>query len=228
MAAAGLIVALAAPAAYSMSTAAQPHSGAIPSVGPASAGRLGFGGGRPGGGGNFGTNRQFGNGQGQAPGGFPFGGTNGNGQGNANGQGTTGGPGNFANPGGQGGRGGIGSLLNGSTPSSQLVALLKQGASGYRWTAAAVGSNSAAGVQLAAGEPIMAIGGFNGTDPTPTLAQFKQYVAQGKIHYFIGGSGLGSGQGGSSTSSQITSWVQQTFKSTTVGGTTVYDLTTTA
>jgi len=228
VAAAGLIVALAAPAAYSMSTAAQPHSGAIPSVGPASAGRLGFGGGRPGGGGNFGTNRQFGNGQGQAPGGFPFGGTNGNGQGNANGQGTTGGPGNFANPGGQGGRGGIGSLLNGSTPSSQLVALLKQGASGYRWTAAAVGSNSAAGVQLAAGEPIMAIGGFNGTDPTPTLAQFKQYVAQGKIHYFIGGSGLGSGQGGSSTSSQITSWVQQTFKSTTVGGTTVYDLTTTA
>ena len=46
-------------------------------------------------------------------------------------------------------------------------------------------SNNAAGYQLASGEPVMAIGGFNGTDPAPTLAQFEQYVAAGKIHYFI-------------------------------------------
>ena len=39
----------------------------------------------------------------------------------------------------------------------------------------------------------MAIGGFNGTDPTPTLAQFEQYVAQGRIHYFMGGGGFGGG-----------------------------------
>jgi len=234
VAAAGLIVALAAPAAYSMATAAQPHSGAIPSVGPASAGGLGFG--RPGGG-NFGTNRQFGGtqGQGQAPGGFAFG-TPGQGQGNGttNGQGQASpfggqgnGNGNGNGNGGFGGRGGVGSLLNGSNPSSQLVALLKQGASGYTWTAAAVGSNSAAGVQLATGEPVMAIGGFNGTDPTPTLAQFQQYVRDGKIHYFIAsGGGMTGGQGGSSTSSQITAWVEQNFKSTTAGGTTVYDLST--
>jgi len=213
VAAAGLIVALAAPAAYSMATAAQPHSGAIPSVGPASAG--GFGGTR----GQFGGTPGQGQAQGQGGFGAPSqnqGGTTGNQFGG--GQGTSN---------GTGGQGGIGSLLNGSTPSSQLVALLKQGASGYTWTAAAVGSNSAAGVQLASGEPVMAIGGFNGTDPTPTLAQFQQYVAQHKIHYFIAsGGGMGGGQGGSSTSSQITSWVEQNFKSTTVGGTTVYDLST--
>jgi 4-amino-4-deoxy-L-arabinose transferase-like glycosyltransferase len=220
VAAAGLIVALAAPAAYSMATAAQPHSGAIPSVGPASA--VGFGG--PGG---FGARRQFGGAQGQAPGGFPFG-TPGQSQGNGP-FGGQGGPfgGNGGN-GGNGGFGGMGGLLNGSNPSSQLVALLKQGAAGYAWTAAAIGSNSAAGVQLASGEPVMAIGGFNGTDPTPTLAQFQQYVAEHKIHYFIasGGSGFGGGQAGSSTSSQITAWVEQSFQSTTVGGTTVYDLST--
>ena len=47
--------------------------------------------------------------------------------------------------------------------------------------------------------PIMAIGGFNGTDPAPTLAQFEQYVAQGRIHYFLG-SGGGFGGGGSGDS----------------------------
>lgn len=35
--------------------------------------------------------------------------------------------------------------------------------------------------------PVMPIGGFNGSDPSPTLTQFKAYVAAGKIHYFIGG-----------------------------------------
>ncbi|MDQ6915016.1 MAG: glycosyl transferase, partial [Actinomycetota bacterium] len=66
---------------------------------------------------------------------------------------------------------------------------------------------------------------FNGTDPAPSLAQFEQYVNQGKIHYFIGGGrGLGGGNG-SSNPSAITAWVQQTFTSTTVDGSTVYDLT---
>ncbi len=73
----------------------------------------------------------------------------------------------------------------------------------------------------------MAIGGFNGTDPSPTLAQFKQYVADGKIHYFIA-SGMGDGgMGGSGdgASSRITSWVEATFKKVTVGSSTFYDLT---
>ena len=55
--------------------------------------------------------------------------------------------------------------------------------------AATTGSNSASGYQLATGDPVMAIGGFNGTDPTPTLAQFEQYVSEGRIHYYVGGGG---------------------------------------
>ena len=82
----------------------------------------------------------------------------------------------------------------------------------------------------------MSIGGFNGTDPSPTLAQFQSDVAAHEIHYFIGG-GLGGGRGsfgrglpgagddGASTSGAITSWVEQNFTATTVGGVTVYDLT---
>jgi hypothetical protein len=52
-------------------------------------------------------------------------------------------------------------------------------------------------------------------------------VREGKIHYFIGGGGFGGGfgGGGSSTSSAISSWVSANFTSQTVGGVTVYDLT---
>ena len=57
----------------------------------------------------------------------------------------------------------------------------------YTWAAAVVGSNNAAGYQLAGGAPVMAVGGFNGTDPSPTLEEFQNYVADGRIHYFIGG-----------------------------------------
>jgi hypothetical protein len=71
----------------------------------------------------------------------------------------------------------------------------------------------------------MAIGGFNGTDPYPTLASFEALVKQGKVHYFVDGGGGGPGAGTSSASSAISSWVESNFTSTTVGGVTVYDLT---
>ncbi len=77
----------------------------------------------------------------------------------------------------------------------------------------------------------MAIGGFNGTDPAPTLAQFERYVSEGKIHYYIAsggggfGGGFGGGAGGSGHASQITSWVKSHFTAQTIGGVTVYDLT---
>ena len=101
--------------------------------------------------------------------------------------------------------------------------------------AATVGADSASGYQLATDDPVMAIGGFNGTDPAPTLAQFEQDVREGKVHYFIasgagGGPGLAGGTGGGGTGStsddadRITSWVEGHFTARTVGGVTVYDL----
>jgi 4-amino-4-deoxy-L-arabinose transferase-like glycosyltransferase len=124
--------------------------------------------------------------------------------------------------GGGTGRGG-GSFLNASTPGAALVKLLQTNAAQYTWVGATIDANSAAGYQLATAAPIMAIGGFNGTDPAPSLAQFEHYVAQGRIHYFLGsGGGRSSGTG---TSSQIAQWVAQHFTATTVDGVTVYDLT---
>jgi 4-amino-4-deoxy-L-arabinose transferase-like glycosyltransferase len=144
--------------------------------------------------------------------------------------GSTGGPGGGRAPGGGlGGRGGgIGGLLNGSTSSAAMTALLRADASSYRWVAAAVGSQNASGYQLASGESVMPIGGFNGSDPSPTLAQFKAWVAAGEIHYFIGSDSVGGGRGpggGSGSSSAIASWVSSTFTAQTVDGVTVYELT---
>jgi hypothetical protein len=116
----------------------------------------------------------------------------------------------------QGGR----SFLQASRPGAQLTSMLEANAGRYRWVAATIDANSAAGYELATGEPVMAIGGFNGSDPAPSLAQFQGFVAGGQIHYFIGG-GMrrGSAAGG------IETWVSLHFTATIVDGVTVYDLT---
>ena len=119
----------------------------------------------------------------------------------------------------------MGSLLNGSTVGSALKTLLEADGSKYTWVAAAIGSNEASGYQLATQLPVMPIGGFNGSDPYPSLAQFEKYVAQGKIHYFIASGGVGQSNGGSNVGSQITSWVEAHYTAKTVDGVTVYDLT---
>lgn len=80
----------------------------------------------------------------------------------------------------------------------------------------------------------MAAAVFNGTDPVPTLAQFQQLVADGRIRYFIGGIGIGGGAGGargpvsastgSGDAQLIADWVAQTFAAQTVDGVTLDDL----
>jgi hypothetical protein len=111
-----------------------------------------------------------------------------------------------------------------TSANTQLVALLK--ATTTKWAAATVGSQEAAPLELASGKAILAIGGFNGGDNAPTLAQFQQLVAAGKVHYFVAGrGGFGGPGGGGGSGSAITSWVESHYSSQTVGSTTVYDLT---
>jgi 4-amino-4-deoxy-L-arabinose transferase-like glycosyltransferase len=155
---------LASPAVYSIATAAAPHSGAIPSVGPARQG--------------------------------------------------------FAGPGG---------LLDSPTPGPALSATLSTDAHNFTWAAAVVGSNNAAGYQLASGAPIMAVGGFNGTDPSPTLEEFQRYVADRLIHYFIRGKMMIGHWGGATTGSResadIAEWVETHYAPQTVDRVIIYDLT---
>ncbi|WP_327116563.1 glycosyltransferase family 39 protein [Streptomyces sp. NBC_01341] len=242
----GLAASLAGPAAYTVSTLNTGHQGSIVTAGPSGASMGGPGGGRGGGfPGGFpgGGMRPPGQGMqqgGRAPGnaldgGFPGGGTPGQGaqqggqapNGNQGGQAPGGRqgvmPGGGAGEGGAGG-GGMGGLLNGASVDSEAATLLKQDADAYTWAAAAIGSQNAASYQLATGDPVMAVGGFNGSDPSPTLDRFKKYVADGRVHYFIAG-GMGGGMGGEGTSSRISSWVEDNFEEITAGNATFYDLT---
>ncbi|GEE01259.1 glycosyl transferase [Gordonia spumicola] len=212
---AAIVAGLAGPLAYTIDTVNTGKEGAIISAGPRVAGgmfgpgghhRGGFGGMTPPGMGSTGNRGGMSFPGGTMPGATGPGSTN-SGMNN------------------RGMNGPAGGLLNGSKPSDEMVALLRDNASEYTWVAAAVGSNEASGYQIASGYSVMPIGGFNGTDPSPTLAQFKQYVADGKIHYFIeGGRGM-MGGGSEGTSAQIKEWITATFTSKTVDGVTLYDLT---
>jgi hypothetical protein len=242
-----LVAGLAGPAAYALDTVGTAQTGAIPSAGPASAGFGGGPGGGPGSRGGFPGAGQAGRGptgagasggtgvpggSGASSGNAVPGGTAGTGAasggmpgGNAAAGGTStggmprGGSGGFGAGHGQGGGG-----LGGNTAvSSALTKLLQQDAASYRWVAATEGSTAAAPLELATGDAVMSIGGFNGTDPWPTLAVFKELVAKHEIHYYVGqgSQSFGGGRG----SSAIAAWVAAHFTKQTVGGQTVYDLT---
>jgi 4-amino-4-deoxy-L-arabinose transferase-like glycosyltransferase len=231
-----LVAGLAGPLAYSLDTVNSTHTGSLPSAGPQLAsvfggpgGSLGGAPGRAGGGFAGGSAGAGGSTGGSSSGaGFP-GGLAGTGSG-----GSTGSQGGFPSRGvgGSGGAlgagaggGGFGGGLSGNTQvSSALIKLLEQNASDYKWIAATEGSQEAAPIELATGgDAVMAIGGFNGTDPAPTLAEFEAMVANHEIHYYVG---RGSDSfGGGNGSSAIASWVAAHFSAKTVGGVTVYDLT---
>ncbi len=204
----GVVAALLGTGAFAMATAASAHTGSIPSVGPAAAqtgGGTGGGsptGGRTGGGGP-------GGGSGSASGGP--GNTGSTSTGSSSATSTTGTSSSTVSTTGGG---------DAATTSTALTTALK--ATTTTWAAAVVGDQSAAQLELDSGKAVIAIGGWSGTDASPTLAQFKAYVAAGKITYFI----AGSSQGGSSgVASQITAWVEANYTSTTIGGQTVYVLT---
>jgi 4-amino-4-deoxy-L-arabinose transferase-like glycosyltransferase len=237
-----LVTGLAGPLAYSIDTAATAHGGSIPTAGPAVTGSSsgpGGAGGPGAAGGSGGSGRTGGSGRGGFPGAAGRTGTGQPGTGQAGGAP----PGTGAFPGSAGRTPGASSSSRGAalpggtagatpggtgTVSGALSRLLESGASGYRWAAATVGSTTAASLELGSdGVPVMAIGGFSGTDPAPTLAEFEALVSAHEIHYFVtSGSGVGAAGpgGGSGSAARITAWVKAHFTAKTVGGMTVYDL----
>jgi 4-amino-4-deoxy-L-arabinose transferase-like glycosyltransferase len=221
----GLVAALSGPIAYTATTLSTGHSGSVPSAGPTSTATAtafapgGGGGGFPSGaigGAGRRTGEGFPGGTGAPPSGsgsFPAGGEGLGGGGFTRGSFPAGGPGGA-------GAGGA------ATTSKALTKALEAGASSYRWVAATFGSQSAAVLELATGDPVMAIGGFSGQGGNLSLSAFEGYVSKGEIHYFIASGAGGGGPGGNGSSdAAITSWVEAHFKAETVGGQTVYDLT---
>jgi len=103
-----------------------------------------------------------------------------------------------------------------ATPSAELVELLRS--TGRTWSGATNGAHSGAALALASDTTVMGIGGFSGADPAPTLDKFQGIVAAGEVRWFI------DQQPDPGSNSEIVTWVQENFESTTVGDHTVYDL----
>ena len=125
---------------------------------------------------------------------------------------------------GQGGPGGPGGGTN-----SALVQYLEANRGGYTFLLAVPSSQEASSIILWTGDPVMAMGGFSGSDPILTVAQLQQAVANHVVRFFLVG-GMGGPGGGNNA---ITAWieahgtvVQQTGTSGGgFGGGTLYEVT---
>ena len=114
-----------------------------------------------------------------------------------------------------------------STADAALIAYLEAHRGSATYLVAGTGSQTTASIIIASGQPVITIGGFNGGDPAPTLAEFEHLVATGQVHYvLVGGTGGGfggGGPGGSGTASAIDSWVTShgtVVSSSAIGGST--------
>jgi 4-amino-4-deoxy-L-arabinose transferase-like glycosyltransferase len=207
VAAGGLAVVamLLAPAAYAWQTMNTGYNGGDPHPGPATANA--FGGGFGGFGGVTVISKS---GTTTVPdGGFPGGGFGGPGGGF---------PG--LDGGGRGGPGGPG----GGAANATLIDYLVANRGDARWIVAVNGSGSAGQIELATGLPVMAMGGFTGSDPWPSLEQLQRYVADGELRFVVVGGGFGGGIGGfGGSSSAVESWVSTSCTAVTSVSSSLYD-----
>ncbi|MCU0504682.1 MAG: glycosyltransferase family 39 protein [Chloroflexi bacterium] len=202
VAAIGVAALLAGPVAYSTYTVGQAISGGDPSAGP----QVASGGGRAG--------------PGSAPAGLagvaPLGAPPMDGaaaDGSMDGAGAMGAPGPMGAPGAQGGQGAF--------SDTALVEYLLASRGTEAWIVAVTSANTAAPIQLATGAPVMAMGGFSGSDPAPTLAELQGYIASGELRFVIVGAWAGPGARGGpgvSTSSERDTWVTTACERVDYGG----------
>jgi len=104
------------------------------------------------------------------------------------------------------------------TANTPLIDLLKGART--EWSAAVEFSQSAAELELDTRTPVMAIGGFGGKDPAPTLRQFIGDVRGHRVGYYVT---LGD-RHRKSSNADIKNWVTTHFKPVHVGKATVYEL----
>jgi hypothetical protein len=115
-------------------------------------------------------------------------------------------------------------LLIGNNASPALRARLQAAPETCRWAAATYPGQTASVFQLEVDRAIMPLGGFAMHDPSPTLTQFRSWVAAGQICYLVEQPEQLTVPGNSPEVLAIQKWVAATFHAEVTDGTTVYDL----
>jgi 4-amino-4-deoxy-L-arabinose transferase-like glycosyltransferase len=107
---------------------------------------------------------------------------------------------------GASGQSGVG-LGGRGTADTALIRYLEAHRGSAKYLVAVASSNEADAIILETNQPVMALGGFSGSDPILTTAQLATLVKNGTVRYFLlNGSGGGGPGGGQST---LISWITQ-------------------
>jgi hypothetical protein len=114
-----------------------------------------------------------------------------------------------ANPGGAAPQGGVRGGPPGETVDPKLISFLRKNQGNATWLVAVGSAQSASSIILETGRPVIAMGGFTGSDPAMTVEKLRGYVTAGKLRYVLTGDRRGPGRAADTT---VTTWVQQTCK----------------
>ncbi|MEA5453419.1 glycosyltransferase family 39 protein [Sinomonas sp. JGH33] len=113
----------------------------------------------------------------------------------------------------------------GAPPDPRLISLMHEASGSSTWTLATYSAQNVAQYQLASDTPVMSIGGWLGSDPTPTLAQFQELVRRGRVAYFADFTIIRDRPDELSPEARsIAAWVEKNFPVVMTGEPTVYDL----
>ena len=117
------------------------------------------------------------------------------------------------------------SVMFGDSPGPELIRRLRETPPSQTWATAVIGSETAANYQLESGRAVLPLGGFDGTDPYPTLEQFQSLVKDGRVQSLAFQNLPPLTLEGRGESAKILLWVRENFVAEQVGGAVYYELT---
>lgn len=102
-------------------------------------------------------------------------------------------------------------LMFGDSTQPAVVDALRGIPPSVTWVTATIGSETAANYQLEVGRSVLPIGGFDGTDPFPSLEQFQALVAGGRVGSLVIKDLPPLTLEGKGESARIVDWVRTSF-----------------
>jgi 4-amino-4-deoxy-L-arabinose transferase-like glycosyltransferase len=124
-----------------------------------------------------------------------------------------------AGPSGNGGFGGGGNAsATTSSTNAKLISYLEAHQGATKYLLAVSSSMQADSIILATNKPVMAMGGFSGSDPILTTSSLQALIANGTVRYFmIGGGGFGA-QGGNVNINDLPAQIRERIADGGFGG----------
>ena len=115
-------------------------------------------------------------------------------------------------------------LMFGDSTQPAVLDALKRIPPSATWVTATVGSETAANYQLELSRGVLPIGGFDGTDPYPTLEQFQVMVSEGKVGSVVIKDLPPLTLEGKGESARIVAWIRESFAAEPIDSAELYFL----